>query len=79
MSEVHQNYLWDLGFLIRDDAIEARRSSSPTGDSADLAFEAGRRMAYYEVLSLMTHQAKVFGLPLSDLNLADLDLERDVL
>lgn len=36
-------------------------------------------MAYYEVLSRMPQQAKVFGLPLSDLNLADLDLERDVL
>lgn len=79
MSERHQDYLSDLGFQIRERATEARRPESPKGDSADLAFAAGRRTAYYEALSLMTQQAAVFGLPLSDLNLADLDLERDIL
>ena len=39
----------------------------------------GRRMAYYEVISLMQDQARTFDLPLADLAWEGLDPERDIL
>jgi hypothetical protein len=36
-------------------------------------------MAYYEVISLMQHQAEAFDLPLSDLALFGLDPDRDLI
>ena len=71
----HANYLYDLGLLLKEAAFEARYRR----DAEKSEFEAGRAMAYYEVLSLMQHQASAFGLPLVDLQLGDVDPERDVL
>jgi hypothetical protein len=43
------------------------------------AFVEGRAQGYYEVISLMHHQAETFGIPLADLALEDLDPERDLI
>jgi hypothetical protein len=68
MSDTHANYLLDLGYYVREAAEEAKkRINSATED--ELAFQQGRLMAYYEVVSLMQQQAVAFGLPLADLRL----------
>ena len=74
MSDVHANYLRDLGTQLRADAFEARDSQS---DGAD--FERGQTFAYIRVLSLMQQQADAFGLESAEIGLADLDPERDLL
>ena len=71
-----KNYLFDLGTLIRDRAFEAKTSRQ---ESANEDYHIGRLMAYYEVISLMIHQAEVFGIELSEINLTEIDPGRDLL
>ena len=80
MSERHKDYLFDLGFLIKERAIGARqqRDESPPG-SAEREFHAGRLLAFNEVVSIMQQQAEGLGLPLSDLRLDDIEPDRDLL
>ena len=66
-------YLLDLGTLLKEYAVAAKRAAE--SDS----FSLGRLMAYHEVISLMQQQAVAFGLPLERLGLHDIDPERDLL
>jgi hypothetical protein len=70
-QQTHANYLHDLGWLLKERALETREPKSE--------FDRGRRMAYYEVLSSMKSLAATFGVPASDVGLADLDPDRDLL
>jgi hypothetical protein len=79
MSELHRNYLFDLGFLLREGTLEAKQALHAAKGTADEAFQAGRLMAYYEVLSLVVGQARTFGLPPEDLRLEGFDPDRDLL
>lgn len=72
-----QHYLLDLGTLLEEQAVRARRESN-ANHPAD-SFALGRLMAYHEVISLMQQQARAFGVPLENLNLNDIDPERDLL
>jgi hypothetical protein len=75
MTDVHANYLRDLGRLLRDRCEEERRS---TELGSDRQFDAGLYRAYREVLALMLSQAEVFDIPPSDLSLDGLDREMDL-
>ena len=77
MSDIHKNYLLDLGRHVRD-AGTAAKSDAESASEDDRQFQQGRRMAYYEVLSLMEQQATAFNLPLRDLALDGFDAERDL-
>jgi hypothetical protein len=79
MSDVHKNYLLDLGHLLREKALEAKERQQQARRSEDEAFESGRAMAYYEVMSLLVSQAESFQLPIEDLHLEGLDPDRDLL
>ena len=68
-------YLRDLGAVLKERAREARKQH----DSGRTDFESGRLIAYYEVLSTMRNQADVFDLSAEDLNLHDIDPDRDLL
>jgi len=72
-----QHYLLDLGTLLKEQAVAARRNSKSEGPTG--SFALGRLMAYHEVISLMQQQALVFGLSLESLSLHDIDPERDLL
>ncbi len=78
MTDLHANYLLDLGYLIRENAEKAKNGLALASDD-DRAFEQGRLSAYHEVLSLMQQQAVAFELPLQDLALDGLDADRDLL
>ena len=71
MSETAENYLLDLGPLILERAREAKESLQKERDP----FELGRRMAFYEVLSLMKQQAQAFGLKDEALGLKEVNLQ----
>ena len=79
MSDVHKNYLFDLGYELKQDALDARRErdSAPMG-SEDRAFKSGRLLAFYEIISTMRNRAEGFGIPLSDLRLDDIEPDRDL-
>jgi RHS repeat-associated protein len=79
MSDTHKNYLFDLGFLIKERALEARqrREESPAG-SMEREFHSGSVVAFNEVISIMQQQAEGLGIPLSDLRLDDIEPDRDL-
>jgi hypothetical protein len=79
MLSTHALYLRDLGYLLREAAEAAGRDVGSATEEGDRVFQQGRRMAYYEVLSLMHQQALAFDLPLQDLALEGLDPERDLI
>ena len=58
-------YLSDLGTLLRERALQAKEDCQKEKHE----FNHGRLMGYYEVISLMIHQAEAFGIELSELNL----------
>ena len=74
-NEKAKNYLFDLGMLVCERALEAKESTRESGSEFDL----GRLMAYREIVSLMIHQAEAFEIDPCDLNLAGFDPERDLL
>ena len=77
MNDPSPDYLLDLGFLLREDWQAAeQRYKLATG--ADREFEAGRRRAYRQVLTLMLHQAETFGLDPSEISLQGLDVDKDL-
>jgi hypothetical protein len=79
MSDVHKNYLFDLGYLLREQALEAKDRHERAKGTDDEAFYSGQRMAYYAVMSLLITQAEAFQLPIEDLHLEGLEPDRDVL
>jgi hypothetical protein len=78
MTDTHANYLHDLGQLVRKAGEQAKQETA-SATPEDKIFQQGRLMAYYEVLSLMQHQAEAFDLPLNDLALSGLDPDRDLI
>lgn len=72
----HALYLKDLGYLIRERAVEAAEKSRR--DRSD-RYAQGRAMALYEVVSLMQDQAEVFDLDLAELSLDGINPENDLL
>jgi hypothetical protein len=78
MTDTHANYLHDLGQLVRKAGKQAKQEAA-SAKPEDKIFQQGRLMAYYEVLSLMQHQAEAFDLPLTDLALSGLDPDRDLI
>ena len=71
----HANYLKDLGDELRrrGQAVSDEARANP-GD----AFTQGQAHAFRAVLSLMQQQAVGYALPLRDLALEGLDVERDL-
>ncbi|HZI65034.1 MAG TPA: hypothetical protein VFF17_00580 [Thermoanaerobaculia bacterium] len=77
-DERYKNYLLDLGFEIRRLALEAKADMASAPDASSREFETGRLMALNEVVSVMQQQATGFGIPLTDLRLADIEPDRDL-
>jgi hypothetical protein len=70
-------YLVDLGSLIRESGIEAKRAfDSAPRDKRD--FEWGKLIAYNEVVSLMQQQAIAFDLSFEEIGLQGIDPDNDL-
>ena len=72
-------YLRDLGLMIKELAIEARKAKESDGPSPRDGFNLGRLMAFHEVVSLMQQQASAFGVSFEEIGLDDISPERDLL
>jgi hypothetical protein len=77
-SNTAQHYLRDLGYLVRERALDAKREAEASEPSG-VDFAKGRLMAYHEVVSLMQSQASAFGIDLAELALNDIDPDKDLL
>ena len=78
-DQKYRYYLADLGFLIRERALSAKeRRSRENKSSPDYLFEAGRLLAFNEIISLMQQQARGFDIDFKELNLHDIDPDRDL-
>ncbi len=76
----YEYYLSDLGFLLKEYALESKkRRDSERKGSDDYLFQAGRNMAYFEVISLIQNQAENFGIDLEKLNLRGINPMKDLL
>ena len=72
--ETYKNYLVDLATLLKEEAFEAKNQKIAVGKEYEIGYLAALR----DVLSLMQQQANSFNIPLSDINLSDLDPEKDL-
>jgi hypothetical protein len=79
VAEKRENHLFDLGLIFKERALEARRQRDALPlESSERAFQSGRVIAFNEVISIMMQQAEGFGIPLSDLQLEDIEPDRDL-
>ena len=76
MSDVHANYLKDLGAHLKEQALRAR-DDARAATSNDHAL--GEAFAYYKMISLLLDQAVAFGLSARDIGLDGFDPERELL
>lgn len=70
-----ENYLRDLGTLVREKAMNAQCVKSQKNDPYDI----GYLMAWHEVVSLMQSQANQFDITLSQIGLDEIDPQKDLL
>ncbi|MCP4774497.1 MAG: hypothetical protein GY880_09680 [Planctomycetaceae bacterium] len=78
MSDTYKHYLRDLGMLIREQALQARKDADSAA-ADDLPFQLGQSTSYYVVTTLMLQQADAFGLSPDDVGLAGLNPDQDLL
>ena len=72
-------YLQDLGMLIKQRALEAKQiSENAEPGSEAYYFETGRLLGFNEVVSIMQQQARGFQIPLEELDLHDIEPDRDL-
>jgi hypothetical protein len=78
LAVVAPDFLKDLCVLIKEKAIGAKRNLNGVMPG-DRDHAIGRLMAYHEVVSLIQQQAVAFDIDMTELNMADIDPERDLL
>ena len=77
-KESLRNYIQEISCLLKDYARQAKIEADhpKEGDSAD--FNDGFLMAYHQVIATMKNQAPFFDLTAEEVNLADIEPERDL-
>ena len=75
----YKHYLHDLGDIVKTRAFAAKeeRDKEQQG-SAAYDFACGRLIAFNEIISILQQQAEGFGISLKELNLDDIDPDRDL-
>lgn len=74
----YRRLLNDLGLLIKEYALEAKRRSEDKEGEAR-AFYRGIVFGYVNVISLMQAQAGAFDIGLDEIRLADIDPEKHLI
>lgn len=76
MTDLHKDFLFDLGYEIRLAASEANRTlAESVRGTEENSIAYGRALAYSEVISLMQQSATGMGLSLEQLRLDGVDPE----
>jgi broad specificity phosphatase PhoE len=71
---IYENYLRDLGDLLREIAQAAKQNHEQTGTD----FTAGYLSGLHRTVSLMQQQAEAFGIPLEKIKLDGIDPDQDL-
>ncbi len=70
-------YIREINCLLKDYARQAKLDAdNPNKENSD--YNTGYLMAYHEVIATMKNQAPFFDLTQEELNLADIEPERDL-
>ena len=72
-------FVFDVGYYIKERALDAKkeRDAVPKG-TPEYDFRCGRVIAYNEVISILQQTAEGFGIALEELQLDDIDPDRDL-
>ena len=71
---VYQNYLKDLGVLLKEMALEAKQDAATKKTEFSIGYMAG----FHRVVSLMQQQAESFNISLKEIGLDDFDPDEDL-
>jgi len=75
----YRQFLSDFGLILKERALEAKdERDAETKDSPEHVFHAGRLLGFNEVVTILREQAKAFGISPSELQLGDVDPDRDL-
>ena len=77
-TEKFRNYLLDLGQLIKESALEAIEEREKHRGQPAQEFYDGYVLGLHRIVSLMQQQAWVFGIPLEEIGLADINPDNDL-
>ncbi len=78
-NKKYKLYLFDLGLIIKDRALNAKDDLANEQENTNgFMYESGRLIAFNEVISIMQQQADGFGIDLEELNLNDIDPDKDL-
>ena len=69
-----EDYLRDLGVLIKELALDAKRQARDTGTD----FATGYMAGFHRVVSLMQQQADAFGISAESIGLHGIDPDEDL-
>ncbi len=79
MTNQVENYIFDLGILLKEKAKSAKIEKELSHDIDEINYNLGYLMAFHDVLSLMKQQAEVFGINAKIIGLADIDPDKELL
>ena len=72
--ETYEQFIRDLGFYVREQAIAAKRQRDDArAGSEQKSLSFGRAVAYSEVISAMQDYLRAFAIPLENMCLQDFD------
>lgn len=74
MSDVYKNYLFDLGFLMKEYALEAKKRA----DAEYNDYNAGYLCGFHRIISLMQQQAVGFNISNEEIGLDGIDANEDL-
>ena len=77
MSDTERDFLLDLGLILRESAVQARKRATDARGTPEEAYEEGRAMAYHEIATLLLQRAAAAGLPPEAFRLEGFDPERE--
>lgn len=79
MNKKFENYIYDLAFLLKKKAIEAKIEKDASFRHDEVDYKLGYLMALHDVISLMKQQADAFEINQELIGLQDIEPEVDLL
>ncbi len=71
-------YLRDVTVLLMERVSEAKKAMEASPDAQEKRYQEGVAWGVLEALSLLIEEAKSFDLPLQELGMADIDVDREL-
>jgi hypothetical protein len=74
-----KHYIREISCLLKDYAKQAKVDADHPKEGGSADFNDGFLMAYHQVIAVMKNQAPFFDLTQEEINLADIEPERDLI